>query len=157
VTNGRYGQSVYAYLDESGVGKPGERDQFEYFAFGGILVRKRDEQQLIDALADFKTKWNIPQATPLHASEIRNKKKNFRFLEGLPEQELIEFKTDILLMVLRSNALLHACVVKRDGYLKRYKAVYGQKTWKMLKSATAIVIERAAKLVQVRAGSVRRV
>lgn len=139
------------YLDESGVGRPGKKDN-ELFVFGGILIRKADEEALLDRLAKFKDKWAIDQATPLHACEIRSKKENFRFLESLATQQLIEFKTDILEIVLQSALLLHGCAVHRENYLKRYERVYGQKTWQLLRSATIITVERAARLVHSRGG-----
>lgn len=139
------------YLDESGVGRPGNKD-YEYFVFGGILVHKPDEQQLLDRLAAFKNKWQIDQEIPLHACEIRSKSDNFRFLESLPIPKVVEFKTDILEMVLDSALLLHGCVVHRQKYLARYEHVYGQKTWQLLKSAAIIAIERAARLVHARGG-----
>jgi hypothetical protein len=43
--------------------------------------------------------------------------------------------------------LLHGCVVHRQKYLARYEHIYGQKTWQMLKSATIIAVERAARYV----------
>jgi len=140
------------YLDESGVGRPGFRDEYEFFAFGGILIRKPAEAELLAKLADFKNRWGISQEVPLHAVEIRSEKDNFRFLENFTEENLIKFKTEILEMILVSDLLLHACVVSRDGYMNRYKQRYGHKTWKLLKSATVIVVERAAKIVAVQGG-----
>ncbi len=139
------------YLDESGVGKPGIKD-YEYFVFGGFLIRKPDEHALQERVAAFKTKWEIAQNIPLHACEIRSKSENFRFLESLTTAQVIEFKTDILQMVLDSAVLLHGCVVHRQKYLARYQHIYGQKTWQLLKSTTAIAVERAARLVHERSG-----
>jgi hypothetical protein len=140
------------YLDESSVDRPGRGDKYELFALGGILIRKSDERDLTAQLEAFKNRWSIGQNVPLHASAIRSKKENFRFLESFAEEPLIKFKTEILDMILGSEALLHCCVVSRYGYRARYQERYGRKTWKMLKSATIIVVERAAKVVAARGG-----
>lgn len=61
------------FLDESGSPKPNPRDIAPYFAMGGVLV-KRSDQQLIQAkVAEFKKSWGISADTPFHGSEIRSK------------------------------------------------------------------------------------
>lgn len=135
------------YLDESGVGKTGERDEYDYFGFGGILVRKPEEAKIEESLIQFKKRWSISRDIPLHACEIRSMRDNFRFLKDLPVSEVIRFKTELLELVCGSNLLIHGCIVHRSGYLNRYGKRYGRKTWMMLESAAAIVIERAAKYV----------
>jgi hypothetical protein len=139
------------YLDESGVGKPGKRD-YEYFVFGGVLIRKPDEHALEADVDALKGNWNISPDVPLHATEIRTKRDRFHFLQDLPAAQVVKFKTEILEMVERSAVLLHGCVVHRQKYLDRYSAVYGRNTWQMLKSATIITVERAARYVQSKGG-----
>lgn len=49
--------------------------------------------------------------------------------------------------------IVHACIVSRDGYLKRYLNKYGENTWEMMKSAFSIAVERAAKYAALKNGT----
>lgn len=49
--------------------------------------------------------------------------------------------------------IVHACIVSREGYLKRYLNIYGENTWEMMKSAFSIAVERAAKYAALKDGT----
>jgi hypothetical protein len=63
------------YLDESGSSKPSLDDSSPFFAMGGVLIERSNEDMINSLLVDFKNRWNIPQNTPLHGNEIRSLKK----------------------------------------------------------------------------------
>lgn len=63
------------YLDESGSSKLSLDDSSPFFAMGGILIERSNEDMINSLLVDFKNRWNIPQNIPLHGNEIRSLKK----------------------------------------------------------------------------------
>ncbi|MCT7952945.1 DUF3800 domain-containing protein [Ancylothrix sp. C2] len=144
------------FLDESGSPKPNPKDQAPYFAVGGVLVERKDELVIEQAVSDFKARWSpqIDQDTPLHGSEIRSKKKNFAWLGKLPQDEYAKFMGDLTTTIVSCPITVHACVTSRQGYINRYLTKYGQGTWEMMRSAFSIVIERAAKYAATQNGSV---
>lgn len=60
------------YLDESGSPKPSPDDSSPFFAMGGVLIERSNEDMINSLLVDFKNRWNIPQNIPLHGNEIRS-------------------------------------------------------------------------------------
>lgn len=142
------------YIDDSGSPKPNPRDSTPYFAMGGVLIERGNEERIEAALCAFKEHWNIPIETPLHGSEIRAKRGAFTWLDQLPEDELIRFHTELAEMVTRCPAVVHACVISRIGYFKRYADLYGTETWEMMKTAFTILLERTVKFVASRDGKV---
>ncbi len=142
------------YLDDSGSRKPNPKDPAPFFALGGVLIQRSNESIIENLLKDFKTRWNIPEDTPLHGNEIRARKKKFAWLEKLPQQEQERFLEDLTSTIVQCPILAHACVVSRQGYLNRYLEMYGQNTWEMMKSAFCIVVERAAKYAALHNGTV---
>jgi hypothetical protein len=135
------------YLDDSGSPKPDPNDPYPFFALGGVLIRRSDENTIRTLLTDFKNRRGIPQETPLHGNEIRSKKKRFAWLGKLPPEEYNDFMEDLTTTIVSSPIIVHACVVSRHGYLKRYLETYGDNTWEMMKSGFSILVERAAKYV----------
>lgn len=135
------------FIDESGSPKPSLLDTASYFALGGVLVKRADEQLIEDRVKEFKQRWNIDENTPLHGNEIRSKKKNFAWLGKLSDAKRNEFMEDLTNTISSLPIIVHACVVSRQGYLDRYLGKYGEDTWEMMKSAFSILVERAAKYV----------
>lgn len=142
------------YLDDSGSQKPSRTDQAPFFAMGGVLIHRNNQQIIENLLKDFKKRWDIPEDTPLHGNEIRSKKDNFAWLVKLPQQELNRFHEDLTSTIIQCPILVHACVVSCDDYLNRYSEMYGENTWEMRKSAFSIVVERAAKYAEIHNGTV---
>jgi hypothetical protein len=142
------------YLDDSGSPKPSPKDPAPFFALGGVLIQRTNEQIIKTFLKDFKKRWDIHEDTPLHGNEIRSKKKKFAWLKKLPQQELNRFHEDLTSTIIQCPILVHACVVSRHGYLDRYLEMYGENTWEMMKSAFSIVVERAAKYAELHNGTV---
>jgi hypothetical protein len=72
------------YIDESGTRHPdhdpGKRAAhgYDWFAFGGILVKEEDEPKTRQLHAKFQAKWDI--RCPLHSSEIRGQTDGFHWL-----------------------------------------------------------------------------
>jgi len=141
------------YLDESGSPKPSLDDSSPFFAMGGVLIERSNEDMINSLLVDFKNRWNIPQNTPLHGNEIRSRKKRFAWLGKLSDLEYERFIGDLTNTIISCPIVVHACVVSRQGYLKRYLEIYGENTWEMMKSAFSIVVERAAKYASLRNGT----
>jgi len=83
---------------------------------------------------------------------MRSKKKNFRFLERYSPEQLSSFYTDLHKLITSFPFIIHACVISREGYLKRFQHIYGQNTWEMMKSGFSILVERSAKYVQKQQG-----
>lgn len=60
---------------------------------------------------------------------------------------------DLTKTIISCPMIVHACIVSRDGYLKRYLDKYGENTWEMMKSAFSIAVERAAKYAALKDGT----
>lgn len=137
------------FIDESGSPKPNPGDNSPYFALGGVLVKRVDEEIIEHNVAKFKKRWNtnISQDTPLHGNEIRSKKKRFAWLGKISEQERNNFMEDLTETITSLPIIVHACVVSRTGYHNRYLNKYGINTWEMMRSAFSILIERSVKYV----------
>ncbi|WP_180967102.1 DUF3800 domain-containing protein [Fischerella thermalis] len=141
------------YIDESGSPKPVPNDSALFFAMGGVLIERSNESIIKKYVADFKSRWNIAQEIPLHANEIRSRKKGFAWLGRLSEKEQANFMEDLTDTIVKCPIIIHACVVSRTGYLNRYLQLYGANTWEMMKSAFSIVVERAAKYAELKNGT----
>jgi hypothetical protein len=136
------------YVDDIGSGTPGTRDAFPYFGLGGVLIKRSDESTVRSLLRQFKDKWNIERETPLHGAEIRTMKDRFHFLAKLPTDKMIEFKKEILDLIIAMPVIVHGCIVHRESYYNRYYKTYERGTWNMRKSAASILLERCVKFVQ---------
>lgn len=141
------------YLNESGSPKPNPNDSARFFAMGGVLIERNNEDHVKTLVADFKSRWNIADEVPLHANEIRSQKKRFAWLGKLSEKEQALFMEDLTQTITTCPMLVHACIVSRDGYLKRYLNIYGENTWEMMKSGFSIAVERAAKYAALKNGT----
>jgi hypothetical protein len=145
------GDEYLLYLDDIGSGKPGLNDAFPMFGLGGCIVKKSDEPIVRQLLRDFKQKWGIALNIPLHGAEIRAEKDNFRWLKA-DKEKCIEFKKDVLRFVLTLPIVVHACIVDRAGYYRRYHEKYNRASWDMRKSAAVILLERSCKFVKHQGG-----
>jgi hypothetical protein len=87
-------------------------------------------------------------AVSLHGAEIRAMKGNFHWLTQLPPEKLVQFKTEILELLIGMPIVVHGCIVDRQSYYKKYYPVFERATWDMRKSAAAILLERSAKFVR---------
>lgn len=141
------------YLDESGSPKPDPNDSARFFAMGGVLIKRSNEEIIKTIVAEFKIRWNIADEIPLHASEIRSQKKRFAWLRKLSDEDQGLFMDDITKTIISCPMIVHACIVSRDGYLKRYLIKYGENTWEMMKTAFSIAVERAAKYAALKNGT----
>jgi len=147
-------QEFALYIDESGSPKPNRKDKTPHFAMGGVLVRRKDEGTIHQAVAEFKERWNIDEHIPLHGSEIRSRKKNFTWLEKHDKDTQDRFHQDLADMIAKFPIIVHGCVVSRCGYLDCFEKEYGSKTWEMMKSAFSILLERVAKYINLHGGKV---
>jgi hypothetical protein len=141
------------YIDDSGSPKPDPKDQYPFFAMGGVLIKRNDEQIIKQLVSEFKSRWPIPQEQPLHGNEIRSRKKGFAWLGKLQKSEQDRFLEDLTLTIITCPIIVHACVVSRQGYLNRYLKKYDEETWEMMRSAFSIVVERTAKYAGMNNGS----
>jgi hypothetical protein len=141
-------------MDESGSPKPTMMDSVSYFALGGVLVRRNDEERIHKQVSDFKRRWKIPDSVPLHGSEIRSRKKGFAWLGRKEENEQNAFFQDLTDTIAQCPILVHGCIVSRQGYLDRYLEKYGINTWEMMKSSLSILLERVSKYALLENGKV---
>lgn len=142
------------FIDESGSPKPNRKDQAKYFALGGALLEREDEELVASEVSAFKQRWDIDDNVALHGNEIRSKKKRFAWLGKLSEDEQERFMADLSQTITALPIIIHACVVSRTGYLDRYLDRYGTETWEMMKSAFNILVERSAKYAGKQDGSI---
>ncbi|NJK31880.1 MAG: DUF3800 domain-containing protein [Deltaproteobacteria bacterium] len=138
------------YMDDSGTRHPDRHlnlaaNRPDWFALGGVLVRDDDEAVCRTMYQEFCERWSIDY--PLHSEEIRNHKKNFRWL-GNDQEKRFEFLTDLQHMLLNMPLLGMACVIDRCGYHRRYDLRYGRQKWSLCRSAFAIAVERASKFAR---------
>ena len=146
-------QEFALYLDESGSPKPNPDDSSPFFAMGGVLIERSNEGRIKSLLVEFKNRWNINLEIPLHGNEIRSRKKRFAWLGKLSDSEQERFFGDLTNTIISCPIVVHACVVSRQGYLKRYLEKYGENTWEMMRSAFSIIVERAAKYAELKNGT----
>ena len=84
------------YIDDSGVRYPqhkntDRRDGMDWFGWGGILVDKSKEEEIVILYKEFCRKWNITY--PLHSTEIRARRGKFSWLETSKKQN--DFYVDL--------------------------------------------------------------
>lgn len=143
--------TYHLYLDDSGSRHPDHRpdlnraDAMDWFALGGVLVHTDDLRAAVDMHGGFMDRWGL--TAPLHSTEIRGKRKNFRWL-GRDQQRATMFYDELTAMLVGLPVLGFACVVDRPGYNARYAKAYGNNRWMMCRTAFSIVVERAVKRVR---------
>ncbi len=139
----------HLYIDDSGTRhpdrKPGKKPAHghDYFALGGLLIKKEDENSARENHKLFCERWGIVE--PLHSSEIRAQSNNFSFIGKLETPQKDIFYEELYNLMKDIPVLGIACVIDRPGYNDRYLARYGRQRWDLCKTAFSICVERAAK------------
>ncbi len=141
------------YIDETGSGAPGVRDEFPYFGLGGILVELANTTTIRQSVRQFKKTWGIEESVALHGRQIRAMKGDFRWLNNLTLAEVIEFKKAITELIVTSPVVAHGCIVHKENYYARYYEKHKENLWHMRTSAAAILIERVVKYIKELGGS----
>lgn len=134
------------YIDESGIRypqhkSPPRKDGMDSFGWGGILVEKDKEGEIVASYKKFCKKWDI--IYPLHSNEIRGKRDNFKWLAAYSRQG--EFFCDLNLFLTKIDVVGFGVVVSRPGYNKRYTEKYGNSRWELCKTTHPILVERVVK------------
>jgi hypothetical protein len=96
------------FIDESGSRKPNPKDSALFFAMGGVLLKRTDEDKVESYLRAFKERWQIPHEIPLHGCEIRSRKKNFKWLGKLTQEEQGRFLEDLTATIIQCPVIVHA-------------------------------------------------
>lgn len=138
------------YIDDSGSRDPDRHSQananaVDWFALGGVLVDAADKDRCDQAIAAFRQSWPQLEDKPLRSYDIRNLSGGFRWLAGLSRSDQQAFYKGISDLIVGLPVVVVGCVVHRPGYNARYLQKYGQRRWKLCKTAFNIVVERAAK------------
>ncbi|MEZ4200512.1 MAG: DUF3800 domain-containing protein [Candidatus Paceibacterota bacterium] len=135
------------YIDESGIRYPQHKvmpreDGMDWFSWGGVLVRKQDEQEIVDKYKKFCEKWEITY--PLHSSEIRGKRDKFGWLRD-DETKTAEFFNDLNDFLTGISVIGFGVVVSRPGYNKKFREKYGNQRWELCKTTHPILMERVVR------------
>ncbi|WP_244103120.1 DUF3800 domain-containing protein [Burkholderia gladioli] len=118
----------------------------DWFALGGVLISSADVQTAELAIRDFRERWEEMGSNPLRSYDIRNKKNGFRWLAGVSDERCQQFLTELSELISGLPVHVLACVIDRPGYNKRYMELYGERRWKLCRTAFTIAVERAAKV-----------
>jgi hypothetical protein len=135
------------YMDDSGTRHP-DRDPgkraahgYDWFALGGIIVKKEDENKARDLHAEFCGDWDIDY--PIHSVEVRGTTGGFSWLKELSPTESKEFYEDLYTLMREAPVIGMACVIDRPGYNDKYREKYGRQRWALCKTAFNVAVERA--------------
>ncbi len=139
----------YLYIDDHGSRNPDHvisrrDDGMDCFAFGGILVHESDIPLVVGAHKKFCRCWDIEY--PLHSTDIRGMRGNFRWLQD-GTKDALRFYDELNAFLTSVPVIGFAAVVSRPGYNARYKDKYGDLRWKLCKTAYHVLMERVAKYV----------
>lgn len=139
------------YMDDSGSRDPDrnrntDTTKPDWFALGGLLINSADVTAAKDAITAFRARWGEMDGEPLRSYDIRNKTGRFRWLASLSRERHSEFMNDLTSLIASLPIHVLACVIDRPGYNKRYMEVYGDRRWKLCRTAFNIAVERAAKV-----------
>lgn len=139
------------YLDDSGSRDPDRHPRAadhepDWFALGGVIVAAEDKAKVEDSVCEFRRHWpQLDSETPFRSYNIRNRTGGFRWLSDLAAGERREFFDQFTDLMLSLPVVVAGCVVHRPGYNARYFEQYGQRRWKLCRTAFNIAVERAAK------------
>ena len=135
------------YMDDSGTRHPSKIDSYthgdRHFALGGVLIHDDDEKIARELYHEFCKNWGIDY--PLHSYEIRNKKKNFSWLEDASDTDFEKFMSQLTSLLVDVPVIGHACVVDRAGHRKRFEELYNEDQWCLTRTTFNIAVERACK------------
>lgn len=148
------------YVDDSGSRDPDRKprqdvQEPDWFALGGVIVAASRKDECDEAISNFRRSWPQLEGRPLHSYEIRNKSDSFRWLKNLPDVELHDFYQGISDLLKSLPIVVAGCVVHRPGYNNRYFDQYGERRWKLCRTAFNIAVERAAKYASHHEGRLR--
>lgn len=137
------------YMDETGNRVPDKktdktREGRDWFAFGGFLIHKNDEQHAKELHDDFCKRWNVRK--PFHITDMLGEWKGFFWLKEKSQRERDQFWAEYCSLLCEIRCLGLACVVDRPGYVNRgYIEKHGEDRWLLCRTAFDIAIERATK------------
>jgi hypothetical protein len=137
------------YMDDSGSRDPDrarikDEGHVDWFGMGGVIVREADLPLIEARVQEFRDRWPNPEA-PLHSWEIRNHKKGFVWLRDESRSKRTRFMGELTDLMCSLPLVVHATVVDRPGYNKRYLDQYGPRRWSLCRTAFKIAVERGAK------------
>lgn len=150
-------REVHLFLDDTGSRHPDRtptedrRDGMDCFGLGGVLIDEEDVRAIFDAHRSFCGSWRIDY--PLHSHEIRGGRGNFAWLKNLERK--IEFLPALNDFLIGLPAVGIGAIIHRPGYVERYSVQYGDRPWRMDRTAFSIVIERSAKYARSRGRRLR--
>lgn len=147
------------YMDDSGSRDPDrsrakDAGHVDWFGMGGVIIRESDIPVIEERVGQFRTRWPNPDA-PLHSWEIRHHKKGFLWLRDTSDAKRRRFMSELTDMICSFPIIVHATVVDRPGYNKRYLEAYGPRRWSLCRTAFKIAVERAAKFAASEAARLR--
>jgi hypothetical protein len=126
----------------------------DWFGLGGVIVREEDISIIDARVLEFRARWPHPSA-PLHSSEIRSKKDGFDWLKWASSAKRNRFHSELTDLMCSLPIIVHATVVDRPGYNKKYLEEYGPRRWSLCRTAFKIAVERAAKFARAEGARLR--
>lgn len=143
-------REFHFYIDDSGSRDPDRKPTSNktdpnWFALGGVLIDPADKDHIYAHVERFRTKWHQMKSQPLRSYDIRNKTQRFAWMQTLSVTEHTCFLDDLTELMLGLPTTAMACVIDRHGYNERYATEFGQRRWKLCRTAFNIAVERAAK------------
>lgn len=140
------------YMDDSGSRDPDrtrttDPNAADWFGLGGVIVREEDVPLIETRVQEFRSQWPSPEA-PLHSWEIRSQKDGFAWLRGASSSKRLRFLEELSELMCSLPIIVHATVVDRPGYNKKYMQEYGPRRWKLCRTAFTVAVERAAKFAR---------
>jgi len=142
----------YLYVDESG---PKNALDFQgrncdWFAFGGISIKKSDVDFMKKKHHALCNKWEIE--VPLHTNDILERKNEFTFLED--KGKFADFCEDLDKLIVSLPIVCHAYVIDRKAYNKEYQDIDDR--WSNYYYTTVpIVFERVAKYANMKKATLK--
>jgi hypothetical protein len=116
----------------------------DWFGLGGVIVREVDLDLIEERVKLFRERWPHPNA-PLHSWEIRARKQGFAWLREANQAKHNRFLSELGDLMCSLPIVVHATVIDRPGYNRRYLQAYGPRRWSLCQTAFKIAVERAAK------------
>lgn len=139
------------YMDETGNRHPDKkadasREGRDWFAFGGVMIRSEDAENVKQSVRDFASTWRLTQ--PFHITDMLAHKKGFAWLGNRKQEDVDRFWDGWRRILCDAPAIGLACVIDRPGYVRRgYLESYNDK-WLLCRSAFDIAVERATKIAR---------
>lgn len=140
------------YFDDSGSRHPDKKPDKarigrDWFALGGYMVRKEDDQLIRDRHAQIVERWGV--RSPFHMTDMLSNQKGFSWLGRISAVECDRFWREYVSFLAGLPVVGIACVISRPGYLARgYLEQYGKDKWLLCRSAFDITVERSVKFAR---------